>query len=86
VSGKLKSRKLWVTLGTLISVVILEVTGYSIEPAALVGLAGIVGSYVFGQGLVDKQAVKTEGELLITQFAAQLEAALANVPVRLEDE
>lgn len=57
---KLASRKLWVTVGSVISLVLAEEFGIDVAPEAIVGLAGIVLSYNFGQGWVDKTVAQEE--------------------------
>jgi hypothetical protein len=58
--AKLKSRKLWVTIGGL-GVVVLH-QGFGVDPdkanAIVQAVSVIVGGYVLGQGYADGQAAK----------------------------
>ena len=83
---KLKSRKLWVTVGTLVSVFVAQAFDVEIDPAAIVGLAGVIITYIFGQSWVDKNATTAAvtGELDLARaqllaYARQLEAQLAEL-------
>lgn len=85
-SDKLKSRKFWFSISAAVSVFIAEYFGIEISPEALTALAGIVLSYNFGQGWVDKTVAKAEieGAADFTKqnaiaYARQLEAELAKV-------
>jgi len=83
---RLKSRKLWVTVGTIVSVIAAEGFGVNIDPQAIVGLAGIVIAYVAGQSWVDKNATTAAvtGEFDVARaqllaYARRLEAELAAI-------
>ncbi len=51
--NRLKSRKLWVTIGTIASLVAQNPLGLALPPAAQIAIAGVAGLYVAGQALVD---------------------------------
>ena len=83
---KLKSRKLWIAIGGVASILIAAYSGVEIDPEALAGLAFIVGTYVFGQALVDKDVVAEQvkvagdaGKLQLQLYARNLEQELAAV-------
>ncbi len=80
---KLKSRKLWVAIGALLSVLVAEFTGIQLPPEAYGSLTLIVVTYILGQGLVDK-SVNTKqvevggdaGKLQLQLYVRRLEEQL----------
>ena len=83
---KLKSRKLWIAIGGALSVLLTELFGIDIAPEAIGGLVLIVGSYIFGQGWVDKKQVEAEVQAFgqeayveLVRYARGLEVKLAEV-------
>ncbi len=89
--NKLKSRKLWIALGSVISILIAEYFGVDVEPQAIAGLAVVASTYIVGQSLVDKgvgaEQVKVAGdvgraqlELYARNLEAQLTEMMENVP------
>jgi len=85
---KLASRKFWLTLAPVVALVIAQYTGYTVDPAAIVGLAGIIGSYVLGQGYVDAKtadasikAAADVGKLQLMAAVQELQKQLAEVGV-----
>ena len=87
----LKSRKFWVAVGTILSVLIAEVFGIDISPEALGAIALGAGTYVIGQGLVDKSTVtehiRTQADttkLQLELYAKNLEAELEKQIARVE--
>jgi len=84
--AKLSSRKLWIAIGTVGSVLIASFFGVDVDPEALAAIAFIVGTYIFGQGLVDKSVVTEQvkvagdvGRIQVEQYARNLEQQLAQV-------
>ena len=82
--SKLKSRKLWIAIGAVAAILIAEFTGVVISPEAIAGVAFLVGTYIFGQGLVDKSVVSEQvkvagdaGKLQLQLYARNLEQELA---------
>jgi len=83
---RLASRKLWVTVAPIVALVIAQFTGYTIDPAAIVGLAGLAGFYVLGQGYVDAKtadasikAAADVGKLQLMAAVQQLQEQLAEL-------
>lgn len=54
---KLKSRKFWVTLATLVVIVFSQQLGLDLSPEQIISGAGVVSSYLFGQSYVDRAAL-----------------------------
>ena len=80
---KLQSRKLWIAIGGVISILILEFSGVAVAPEAIAGLAAILATYVFGQSLVDRNVVAEQvkvqgdaGKLQLQLYARNLEQEL----------
>ena len=76
----MKSRKFWVTIGSILSIIVAELFGFDVSPAATAGLIVMASSYVFAQALVDKsvqtaQVVATSdvGRIQVEMYAKQLE-------------
>lgn len=59
---RLKSRKLWVTLAGLFTVLLNELLGLQIAPEVLASGAAMASAYVLGQGWVDSSAAKAQGQ------------------------
>ena len=83
-NDKLKSRKLWVALGSVASILIAEFFGATVSPEAIAGVAVLATSYIFGQGIVDKsvasETVRVQGDvarLQVELYARNLEKELA---------
>ena len=82
-TSKLKSRKLWVAIGSVVSILIMEFAGVSVSPEAIAGVAFLAATYIFGQGLVDKSVVSEQvrvagdaGKLQLQLYARNLEQEL----------
>lgn len=89
----IKSRKFWVTIGSIVSVLASQYFGVEIDPAAIVGLAGIVLSYNVGQGWVDKSVAQAEiaavsdfSKQQAIAYARSLEARLAELQAEAATE
>lgn len=85
-TSKLKSRKLWVAVGGLASILLAEFLGVQVSAEALGAIAFLGASYIFGQGIVDKEVGKAQvkvagdtGRLQIELYAKNLEAQLESV-------
>lgn len=50
---KLKSRKLWVTFGTIIAIIAVRLFELPIDLEQIYAIAGLAGVYVAAQGYVD---------------------------------
>ena len=57
---KFKSRKFWVMVGAVGSLIVAEFTGVTVEPEAIAGLGIILSSWFISQGIVDKAKVTEE--------------------------
>lgn len=84
--AKLASRKLWVAIGSVVSILIAEFLGIQVSPEAIAGVAFLAGTYIFGQGLVDKSVISEQvkvagdtGRLQLELYARNLEAQLEQV-------
>lgn len=83
-SEKFKSRKFWVMMGSVVALVVAELTGYTIDPQAIAGLGAIVVVWLGGQSYIDKGKVISEtkvageiGKVQAIAYARQLEQQLA---------
>ena len=88
---KLRSRKFWVMVGSVIGMIIGELSGIEIDPAAIAGLGIIVSSYLISQGIVDKSKVaeetKVAGDIAkanAIMYARNLEQQLARITQETE--
>ncbi len=84
--AKLASRKLWVAIGSVVSILIAELLGVQISPEAIAGVAFLAATYIFGQGLVDRSVVTEQvkvagdvGRLQVEGYARNLEAQLEQI-------
>ena len=84
--NKLKSRKLWIAIGGVGSILIASFFGVQVDPEALGAIAFIIGTYVFGQALVDKDVVAKQvdvagdaGKLQLQLYARNLEQQLTDL-------
>ncbi len=91
--NRFKSRKFWLTIAAAVSLVLAETFDIHVAPEAIAGLAFIVGTYVFGQGMVDKSVVTAQvngaldvGKAQLELYARQLEEQLKNMTAELEIE
>jgi hypothetical protein len=91
--NKLKSRKLWVALGTAASIVIAEQYGVDVQPEAIAGIVIVAISYIFGQGIVDKSVISEQvkvagdvGKVQLELYARNLEKQLAGLTAQIELE
>ncbi len=89
--SKFKSRKFWIAVGTVFSIAIAEAFGYDISPEAIAGLVITASSYLFAQGLVDKNVVTKQvevagdvGRATVEMYAKNLELQLEEVTANLE--
>lgn len=87
---KLKSRKLWITIGTFAATLANDLFDLGISTEAGVGLALVVATYLFGQSWVDKTEVNAVADFTKAQainYAQALErriAELEGVPAAAE--
>lgn len=88
----LKSRKFWLTVGSVAGVITTNYFGFELDPAVIAGIAGIVLSYNFGQGWVDKtmaqEGIKAETDIAKAQMTAyiqRLQAELAAYAAEVPD-
>lgn len=91
--SRLKSRKLWVAVGTVVSVLLAEYAGIAVSPEAIAGAIVVATGYIFSQGLVDKSVVTAQvtagldvGKLQMEIYAKNLEAQLEVVANQLRAE
>jgi uncharacterized membrane protein len=82
--AKLTSRKLWVAIGAVISLLIAEFTGVSVSPEAIAGIAFLVGTYILGQGLVDKDVMSEQVKVAGDTGRLQMELYARNLEQQLE--
>ena len=81
--SKLNSRKFWVAIGSMLSIILAELFGLDMSPEAIAGLIVMASSYVFAQGLVDKWVVTAQvkassdvGRIQVEMYAKTLEEEL----------
>ena len=70
-------------IGSILSIIIAELFGFDVSPAAIAGLIVMASSYVFAQGLVDKSVVTAQvranadvGRIQVEMYAKTLEEEL----------
>ena len=92
-TSKLKSRKLWVAIGSVVAILIAEFTGVNVSPEAIAGVAFLAATYIFGQGLVDKSVVSEQvrvagdaGKLQLQLYARNLEQELEKLMAPAEPQ
>lgn len=90
---KLKSRKFWVMMGSVVALVVAEITGYQVDPQAIAGLGAIVVVWLGGQSYIDKATVTEEtraagevGKLQAIAYARALEKQLADLTAEAPEE
>ena len=83
--SKLKSRKFWMAVGAAVSLLIAEAFGVDVDPEAIGAIALIVGTYVIGQGMVDKSVVAKQVEVAGDVGRAQLELYARNLEDQLKE-
>ena len=83
--AKLTSRKLWLAVGAVVSLLIAEFTGVSVSPEAIAGVAFLVGTYILGQGLVDKSVVTEQVKVAGDTGRLQMELYARNLESQLEE-
>ena len=83
--AKLSSRKLWVAIGSVVSILIAELLGVQISPEAIAGVAFLAGTYIFGQGLVDKNVVTEQVKVAGDTGRLQMELYARNLETQLEE-
>jgi len=83
--AKLTSRKLWVAIGSVFSILIAELFGVSVSPEALAGIAFLAGTYILGQGLVDKSVVTEQVKVAGDTGRLQMELYARNLETQLEE-
>ncbi len=66
------SRKFLVTIGTLGAFALSQALGWDVSSEAGIAVAALVATYVFGQGMVDKEKVKQEGQMAVDEGLRQL--------------
>ena len=81
--NKLRSRKLWIAVGSVISILLAEFFGVNVSPETIAGIIVMASSYVFAQGIVDKSVVTAQvkatadiGRIQVEMYAKQLEEQL----------
>lgn len=82
--SKLKSRKLWVAVGTVVSILAADLFGIEIAPEAIAGLAVIVATYLGGQSFIDKSVVTAQVANAGDIARAQVENYARNLEAELE--
>jgi len=55
---KIKSRKLWVAIASLLFIIITDVAGVDIDPETYWAIVGVASIYITGQSIVDTRNVK----------------------------
>ena len=83
--AKLASRKLWVAIGSVVSILIAELFGVNVSPEAIAGVAFLAGTYIFGQGLVDKSVVTEQVKVAGDTGRLQMELYARNLETQLEE-
>ena len=81
--NKFKSRKLWVAIAGAASLFAADYFGVDISPETILGIAGVAGAYIFGQGIVDKSVVTKQVEVAGDVGRAQLELYARNLENQL---
>lgn len=73
---KLASRKFWVAVVPAVLAIVTALTGEEIpiEPEALIGVAGVLMAYLFGQSWVDKTAVQGQADIVKNESLLQAQA------------
>ena len=81
--NKLRSRKLWVAVGSVISILLAEYFGVDVSAETIAGIIVVASSYMFAQGIVDKNVVTAQvkasadvGRIQVEMYARQLEEEL----------
>jgi hypothetical protein len=66
---KLKSRKLWMAIASLVTVLLTQFTGLDPEIASSISLTilGIASTYILGQSYVDGKGVEAKGNNTTSQ-------------------
>jgi len=82
--AKLTSRKLWLSIGAVVSLLIAEFFGVQVSPEAIAGIAFLVGTYVLGQGLVDKSVITEQVKVAGDTGRLQMELYARNLETQLE--
>ena len=83
--AKLSSRKLWVAIGSVVSILIAEFCGVNVSPEAIAGVAFLAATYIFGQGLVDKSVVSEQVKVAGDTGRLQMELYARNLEQQLEE-
>ena len=81
--SRLKSRKLWIAIGSVASIFIAEQWGVNVSPEAIAGVVIVAVGYIFGQGIVDKNVVTEQVKAAGDVGKAQLEAYARNLETQL---
>ncbi len=81
---KLKSRKLWIAIGSVVSILIAEFFGVQVSPEAIAGIAFLAGTYILGQGLVDKSVITKQVEVAGDAGKLQLQLYVRRLEEQLE--
>ncbi len=81
---KMGSRKFWVTVAPIVTLIVFQFTGYTIAPEAIIGLAGLAGFYVLGQGFVDAKTAEASINGATDVAKLQLMAAVQQLQTQLE--
>lgn len=55
--SRFTSRKFLVAVGTILSLLLKEFTGLSLEPVVVGGIIGVAGVYILGEAAIDFKAV-----------------------------
>ncbi len=82
---RLKSRKLWVTIGAGAVVVLAKQYGIELDEGSLIAIATMVIGYVTGQAIVDRGKVVAEVQGKVPALVSALQDALETIEAIPED-
>lgn len=74
---RLASRKFWVAVVPAVLAIVAASTGWDlsgISPETIIGLAGVLMAYLFGQSWVDKTAVSGQADIVKNESLLQAQA------------
>ena len=83
---KLASRKFWVAVVPAVFAIVNAVFGWQVpvSPEVVVGLAGVLMAYLFGQSWVDKSAVEGQARVVGNEALLQAQAYIRFLESQLE--
>ena len=88
-----KSRKLWVAVAGVVAIIASDAFGIELEPEQIAGVIALLGTYLFNQGWVDRNAVRGDADILSQEAVAQakllseqLQATLAQYGQLMESQ